>query len=197
MPAAIQCDPGTNGCANPSANAPFFVSYPTEDIREYKYYRTRYGFTGNIDYKLGDVSGVYLRFLYSHFDNFGDRWVYTPSVGTFSTPTMSNPDGNMAFNAQIRRPVQVIGSLQAGGKHTMGQWLLLYEVAASRAATEDQGYSSADFGPLLLVVASARRCLDGHEGEHAEEREHEDDADPRREHRARMIMLEWFVRRHG
>jgi len=59
---------------------------------------------------------------------------------------MSNPDGNMAFNAQIRRPVQVIGSLQAGGKHAMGQWLLLYEVAASRAATEDQGYASADFG---------------------------------------------------
>jgi len=146
VPQAIQCDPGTNGCANPSANAPFFVSYPTEDLREYRYYRTRYGFTGNIDYKLGDVSGVYVRFLYSHFDNFGDRWVYSPTVGTFSTPTVTNPDGSMAFNAQIRRPVQVIGSLQAGGKHAMGQWLLLYEVAASRAATEDQGYASADFG---------------------------------------------------
>ncbi len=154
VPAAIQCDPGADGCANPSANAPFFVSYPTEDLREYRYYRTRYGFTGNIDYKLGDVSGVYLRFLYSHFDNFGDRWVYTPSVGTFSTPTVTNPDGNMAFNAQIRRPLQVIGSLQAGGKHAMGQWLLLYEVAASRAATEDQGYSSADFGPLPDVTDS-------------------------------------------
>jgi len=110
VPQAIQCDPGTNGCANPRANASFFVSYPTEDIREYRYYRTRYGFTGNVDYKLGEVSGVYLRFLYSHFDNFGDRWLYTPNVGTFSTPTLSNSDGFMTANAQIRRPVQVIGN---------------------------------------------------------------------------------------
>src|SRR6266568_4288949 len=127
---------------------------PSIDLREYRYYRTRYGFSGSVDYKLGDVSGVYVRFLYSHFDNFGDRWVYTPSVGTFSTPALSNADGNMAFNAQIRRPVQVIGSLQAGGKHTIGQWLLLYELAASRAATEDQGYSSADFGPPPDVTDS-------------------------------------------
>ena len=36
----------------------------------------------------------------------------------------------------------------------MGQWLLLYEVAASRAATEDQGYASADFsGPSGIAFA--------------------------------------------
>jgi len=152
VPAAIQCDPGANGCANPSANAPFSVTYPTEDIREYKYYRTRYGYTGNIDYKLGDVSGLYIRFLYSHFDNFGDRWLYTPSVGTFSTPTLTNNDGSMSANVSIRRPVEVIGSLQAGGKHDFSPWLLIYELSASRAAAEDHGYSGADFdgtGPAL------------------------------------------------
>src|SRR5579864_1873929 len=80
VPTAIQCDAGPTGCVNPSAGAPFVSTYSTQDWRKYRYYRTRYGFTGAVDYKLGDVSGVYARFLYSHFDNFGDRWVYSPQV---------------------------------------------------------------------------------------------------------------------
>lgn len=146
VPTAIQCNPGTpNPCSAPTANAPFFTTYNTEDIRDYRYYRTRYGFTSNIDYKLGDISGVYLRLLYSHFDNFGDRWLYTPSVGSYDTPTLTNPDGSMSANVSARRPVQVIGSLDAGGKHVYGQWLFLYELGVSRASSEDHGYASADF----------------------------------------------------
>src|SRR5207248_2041221 len=53
---------------------------PSIDLREYRYYRTRYGFTGNVDYKLGDLSGVYIRGIYSHFDNFGDRWVNSRKI---------------------------------------------------------------------------------------------------------------------
>lgn len=145
VPVAIPCG---GGCDSANPTAPFFPTYATEDIRDYRYNRTRYGFTGNVDYKLNDISGVYVRFLYSHFDNFGDRWLFTPTVGTWSTPTTTNADGTMTANAQARRPVEVIGSLQAGGKHVIGKWLLLYTVAASRAASEDHGYSSADFnGP--------------------------------------------------
>ncbi len=153
VPTAIQCDPGANGCANPSATAPYFTTYSTEDLRDYRYYRTRYGFTSSIDYKLGDVSGLYVRLLYSHFDNFGDRWVYSPSVGTFATPTLTNNDGNMSFNVSIRRPVQVIGSVQAGGKHVIGPWLAVYELSASRASSEDHGYSQANFnGPQTGIT---------------------------------------------
>lgn len=145
------------GCNNPGANdpsaatGPFFPTYSTEDLRDYRYYRTRYGFTTNIDYKLGDVSGVYVRLLYSHFDNFGDRWVYSPSTnGTSSSsgwlsPTLSDTTGSMSFNVSIRRPVQVIGSLQAGGKNTIGPWLAVYEFSVSRASSEDHGYSQANF----------------------------------------------------
>jgi TonB-dependent receptor len=151
-PTAIQCDPGANGCLNPSPTAPFVATYSGEDVRDYRYYRTRYGFTGDIDYKLGDVSGLYVRLLYSHFDNFGDRWVYSPSVGTWNTPTLTNNDGSMSFNVSIRRPVQVIGSLQAGGKNVIGPWLAVYEFSVSRASSEDHGYSQANFdgtGPAL------------------------------------------------
>jgi TonB-dependent receptor len=67
-------------------NSPVVTSV---DLREYRYYRTRYGFTGTVDYKLGDVSSIYVRGLYSHFDNFGDRWVYIPETD-FVTPTQGD-----------------------------------------------------------------------------------------------------------
>ncbi|HEV2731197.1 MAG TPA: TonB-dependent receptor plug domain-containing protein, partial [Terriglobales bacterium] len=148
VPDTVQCDAGPTGCVNPSPNAPFVATYPTEDLREYRYYRARYGFSGSLDYKLGDISGLYVRFLYSHFNNFGDRWVYSPSINTFLAPTQGDVDGSMSFNAQIRRPVEVIGSLQAGGKHVWTRWVLAYDLAVSRSSSEDHGYSSADFsGP--------------------------------------------------
>ena len=156
VPGVIQCSPGPTGCNETfnSATAANYVAYSTEDIREYRYYRTRYGFTGDIDYKLNDISGIYVRFLYSHFDNFGDRWVYTPTINTFETPTLGSTDGNMSFNAQIRRPVQVIGGLQLGGNHVGGKWLTTYELAVSRGATEDHGYATASFdGPSGITFA--------------------------------------------
>lgn len=121
------------------------------DLREYRYYRTRYGFTGSVDYKLGDISGIYIRGMYSHFDNFGDRWVYSSQTG-FVTPAEGDGNGQVSFNAQIRRPVEVIGSLQAGGKHVFNQWLLLYELSGSRSSSEDHGYATATFdGPSGIL----------------------------------------------
>ena len=146
-PSVIQCDPGN--CLTPSDNAPFVGTYPTEDIREYRYYRARRGFEGSLDYKLNDNSQIYARGLYSHFDNFGDRWVYTPTINSFTTsPLQGGTDGNMSAGAQIRRPVQVIGSFVVGGHHGWATSSLTWELSVSRAATEDQGYSSADFGPV-------------------------------------------------
>ena len=124
------------------------VVWPTEDLREYRYYRTRYGFTGSVDYKLGEISGLFVRGIYSHFDNFGDRWVYTPTVNTFLTPAQGDTDGTMAFGAQIRRPVEVIGSLDLGGKHVFTKWLFTWDASVARSASEDHGYSSGDFLPL-------------------------------------------------
>ena len=146
VPTAIPCG---GGCSSANPTAPFFTTYSTEDLRDYRYNRTRYGFTGSVDYKLGDVSGIYLRTLYSHFDNYGDRWVYTPTVGTFQNPLLTNADGTMNFNVQARRPIDVIGSLQVGGKHVLSpRWLLIWDAAISRSSETDNGYSSANFAPL-------------------------------------------------
>jgi TonB-dependent receptor len=52
------------------------------DVREYRYYRTRWGFAGSTDYKLGEGSNIYARVLYSDFQNYGDRWVYSLTDNT-------------------------------------------------------------------------------------------------------------------
>ena len=133
---------------------PAFASYGGADLREYRYERTRFGFGGTLDYKLSDVSYFYVRGLYSHFNNFGDRWVYSPTVNSYVAnptaggPIQGGPDGSMSFNAEIRRPVQTIGNLALGGQYFAGKSIFTYELSGSRATTEDQGYSTANFAPV-------------------------------------------------
>ncbi len=143
-PTVIPCDPGN--CLTPSDNASNVGTYNTMDLRLYTYYRTRYGFTGAVDYKFSNNSSIYVRGLYSHFDNFGDRWVLTPNINSFTTsPTQGGPDGSMEYGASIRRPVEVIGSLLAGGRHDFRTSWFTWDISVSRAASEDHGYSSARF----------------------------------------------------
>jgi len=155
VPTPLACG---GGCANPNATAPFVPSYVTEDIRDYRYNRTRYGYTGNIDYKLSDISGVYVRTLYSHFDNYGNRWVFSPTVNPvvdtagntigsgWLSPTLSAPTGTTFYNSSSRRPIDVIGSLQIGGKHVLSpKWLLVWDAAVSRSSETNEGYLSIGF----------------------------------------------------
>src|SRR5213594_40880 len=51
--------------------------FDSMDVREYRYYRSRWGLAGSADYKLAEGSSIYVRGLYSGFKNFGDRWVYS------------------------------------------------------------------------------------------------------------------------
>ena len=146
-PQAIQCNPGD--CGNPSANAPYFGTYAGADLREYRYYRARWGFTGSVDYKLSDVSSLYVRGLYSHFDNFGERWVYSPTINSYTNSQFQGgADGSMSFNASIRRPVQTVGSLLVGGQHYGRTAWFTWELSSSRSSTEDKGYAQANFGPV-------------------------------------------------
>ncbi len=145
-PEVIQCDPGN--CLTPSTNPQNIGTYNTEDIRLYTYYRTRYGFSGAVDYRLGDNSSIYVRGLYSHFDNFGDRWVLTPTINSFTTSaTQGGMDGSMSYNASIRRPIDVIGSMVAGGSHSFQSSQFSWDISVSRSAEDQHGYSSANFTP--------------------------------------------------
>ena len=118
----------------------------TMDLREYLYDRTRYGFGGEADYKIGDMSSVYLRGLFSKFKDFGEQWAYTPGIDTFvSGPTDPNNTcgitttgsaqgcGSIGLQDVNRKPGQQIFSVQAGARHAVRSTLISYELALSQA----------------------------------------------------------------
>ena len=129
--------------AAPDNKAVFFGA----DNREYWYDRTRFGFAGSADYKLGTSSIAYVRGLFSQFYDYGDNWNYSPTVGTFVTPTTSNDDGTISMSHFHRTPQQQIFSITAGATHSFGPNVLTYEFSAGRAKY-DGGFSFARwFGP--------------------------------------------------
>lgn len=118
------------------------------DIREYRYYRSRWGIAGSADYKLAEGSDIYARGIYSDFHNYGDRWVYsltdnTPGIvlqGSNGCPTdpvtnvtLTPCAGTPTFNDQIRRPDYAIGSVLLGGKHVLSTTWYAWDLSASRS----------------------------------------------------------------
>ncbi len=135
--------------ANQLADGSYAPSYSQADLREYRYYRDRYGYAGSFDYKFSDTSNIYAHLLYSHFNNFGDRWDYNLSSvdgsTAFNAPAGAGNPGFVTFGAEQRRPVQVIGSLAVGGDKFFKNSVFNYELAVGRAASEDHGYQNASF----------------------------------------------------
>jgi TonB-dependent receptor len=130
------------------------------DTREYKYYRTRYGFGGGLDYRLGTGSMAYIRGLFSDFHDYGSTWVYSYTPGTYvksaNGPVItfdtaadcvpiniaadaitpgSDPcqPGSMQYREYIRRPDQQIYSFSTGARHDLSSTLITYEFAISRS----------------------------------------------------------------
>ena len=101
--------------------------FDSMDIREYRYYRSRWGIAGSADYKLKEGSNIYGRYIYSDFHNYGDRWVYSIN------DNLNVNGGPPSFNDQIRRPDYAIGSVLLGGKHVLSTTWYAWDVSASRA----------------------------------------------------------------
>jgi TonB-dependent receptor len=118
------------------------------DQRDYRYDRSRIGFAGGLDYKLGTNSSLYLRGLFSEFHNFGERYVTTVTAGNFLTPTLTDNTGSYSANAEHRNPNEQTYSVSAGGNHDLGSVLLDYNVSYSHARQDSSGYNTAFFnGP--------------------------------------------------
>jgi TonB-dependent receptor len=101
--------------------------FDSMDIREYKYYRSRWGLAGSADYKPSDGSTLYIRGLYSDFHNYGDRWVYSINDNLYGS------GGPPSFNDQIRRPDYAIGSVLLGGKHVLTTTWYTWDISTSRS----------------------------------------------------------------
>ena len=119
----------------------------TYDLRDYRYFRDRRGIGGTLDYRFNETSSIYLKGLYSHFDDYGDDWIYSPTINNFVTATQGDSTGSISFQALRRRPIQDIGGTQLGGHHVLGRALLSWDVNASVARTRDAGYDTAHFAP--------------------------------------------------
>ncbi len=122
----------------------------TYDLRDYRYNRSRWGLGGTIDYRLNDTSNLFFHYLYAHFDNFGEDWIYSPQINSFvgDSLTQGGPDGTTSFQALQRRPVQDIGGLQLGGHHVLRQSVFSWDVNSSLGRTRDQNYDNARFAPI-------------------------------------------------
>ena len=112
----IEPDPQPNpdGSSNPY--------YDTMDIRDYIYYRTRWGGTASADYKLREGSNISLRGLFSTFRNWGNKWVYTLQDGT--TPK---------YSEDWRRPNMAILSTALQGKHVFNASTVNWSVSVGRS----------------------------------------------------------------
>jgi len=121
------------------------------DVREYRYYRSRWGIGGSVDYKLKEDSNIYAHALYSDFKNYGDRWVYTLTDNSPVTTLNGNGGGTgvPTFNTQIRRPDYAIGSLVVGGKHVFNTSWASWDISASRSRQIENGDPSASFTSTL------------------------------------------------
>ncbi len=115
------------------------------DIREYKYYRSRWGLAGSTDYQLGEGSNIYLRGMFSNFHNFGDRWVYSLNDNSGAN-LLNGAGGPPSFNNSIRRPRYTIENLVLGGKHVLGSTWFSWDVSGSFASEDDNGYGGGSFG---------------------------------------------------
>src|SRR5579859_1543597 len=140
--------------------------FESADIREYKYYRSRWGVAGSSDYKIGDGSNIYARILYSDFHNNGDRWVYTindnsPGItllgsnGCSGVAAGSPCTGLPSSNVQQRRPDYAIGSLLVGGRHELTSSWIAWDVSVSRSSQGGQvGNNNSSFGANSNLTSS-------------------------------------------
>src|SRR5882762_9149863 len=130
------------------------------DVREYRYYRSRWGLAGSFDFKPSDGSTIYIRGLYSDFHNDGDVWIYSL---TDNTPILNPPQfpngitlqgsngcsidsttgiesctGVPSFRDQIRRPDYAVGSILLGGKHVLTTTWYTWDFSVSRSSQDHQ-----------------------------------------------------------
>jgi TonB-dependent receptor len=91
-------------------------------IQQYLYDRTRYGFAGSLDYKLGENSDLYVHSLFSNFRDFGEKYAYQLKAGK-----------KAAYHTSVRRPNLQIADLAIGGNQVFSHSYLHYQIAAAHS----------------------------------------------------------------
>src|SRR6266571_2465948 len=137
------------------------VTAPQEwAMRDYRYGRERFGLGGDLDYRVDANNQLYVKGLWSHFNNYGTNYIYdiagTPTPGAGGSGTI--PGAALTRTTNTRTPKEQMWALTAGGKHTVGVWTLDYALNVAGTRQRSQGYRFSDFsyaGPALTIGYSA------------------------------------------
>src|SRR5499427_8436132 len=122
-----------NGCGiNDIEPSPTVTSltphYDGIDLRDYMYYRTRWGLSGSSDYRVNSNTSLSVRGLYSTFRNWGQKWVYT-----------LNDDDVPAASIDWRRPDYAVGNIVGSGRHTLASNWLSWDLSYARSRMLQSG----------------------------------------------------------
>src|SRR2546422_11720555 len=116
-------------------------------MRDYRYGRRRFGFGGDLDYRFNANSQLYVKGLWSRFDNYGTNYIYdiagTPTPGAGGNGTI--PDASLTRTTNTRTPQDQMWAATAGGKHTAGVWPLAYSPDATGGTPQSRGHPLANF----------------------------------------------------
>jgi len=107
--------------------------YDGMDLRDYIYYRSRWGMTASADYKLREGSNISLRGLFSTFRNWGNKWVYSLNDGDVPS-----------YSQDWRRPNMAVLSVALQGKHVFNATTVNWSLSVGRARSLS-GSGSAKF----------------------------------------------------
>ncbi len=132
--------------------------YDSMDLREYVYYRTRWGMAGSLDYKLREDSSVYIRGLYSNFEDYGNKYVFTVNDNS-ANPGLAAPNSVPAdplYSSTSRRPEYAIGSLAVGGRHVFSSRWVTWEASVARSR---EFASAGNPGPDFTYTGPDSSCL--------------------------------------
>jgi TonB-dependent receptor len=143
--------------------------YDNDTIRQYRYYRYRFGFAGSADYKLNESTNFFLHGLYSDLKDWGDKWYYEPVSKALScsssasggcadganvvAPNPTAASSSPKFYTSSKRPNASVGTMSLGGRHFDTQSWFTWVLSASRSYEVDSaGNPKADFswiGPTV------------------------------------------------
>jgi len=120
-------------------------------LREYQYFRSRYGVAGTLDSRIREGSHVYARYLYSDFKNYGDRWAYGLQDNTASVSLLApaNQGGTPSYDGELRNPDIQVGSIIVGGSHVFNRTWFTWEANVGHSSYGHSPYSDASFGSTL------------------------------------------------
>ena len=118
------------------------------DQRDYVYNRSRYGIAGDVDYRFSDGSTLYLKGLWSLFNNFGTRYRYDIAVNGDSLGSGNTGIGTgsvLTRESSNRTPSERMFGFNVGGKKLAGTTEFTYSANYTGTSSKSSNYRFSDF----------------------------------------------------